>query len=184
MIRTKGWISPQLVASPSSWLPLMASRGPGRRAGSCVASARPLRLRRGGGSDGAGSEGFSPLGCRAPASPARTAACLPLSVAWPGGLPALGPTGRWTPWHAPRPPGASDRVNEVGYGLGLPSGLGSGAGLVGGVLAAGGRACHYRPARSLHPGRDGRTRLPATRTARSPSQAACSARSCVPSRAR
>jgi hypothetical protein len=27
-------------------------------------------------------------------------------------------------------------------------------------LAAGGRACHHRPARSLHPGRGGRSRLP------------------------
>src|SRR5215207_7866681 len=42
----------------------------------------------------------------------------------------------------------------------LPSGLGSGAGLVGGELAAGGRAGQHRPARSLHPGRGGRTRLP------------------------
>src|SRR5215212_8359649 len=28
--------------------------------------------------------------------------------------PALGPGGRCTPWHALRPPGASDRANEVG----------------------------------------------------------------------
>src|SRR5215212_183907 len=28
--------------------------------------------------------------------------------------PALGTGGRWTPWHAERPPGASDRANEVG----------------------------------------------------------------------
>src|SRR4029453_5277032 len=28
------------------------------------------------------------------------------------------------------------------------------------ALAAGGRACQHRPARSLHPGRGGRTRLP------------------------
>jgi hypothetical protein len=42
----------------------------------------------------------------------------------------------------------------------LPSGLGSGAGLVGEGLAAGGWACQHRPARSLHPGRGGRTRLP------------------------
>src|SRR5215208_7434346 len=32
--------------------------------------------------------------------------------------PALGTGGRWTPWHAERPPGASGRANEVG-----PSGL-------------------------------------------------------------
>jgi hypothetical protein len=28
--------------------------------------------------------------------------------------PALGTGGRWTPWHAERAPGASDRANEVG----------------------------------------------------------------------
>jgi hypothetical protein len=28
--------------------------------------------------------------------------------------PALGTGGRWTPWHAERPPGASDEANEVG----------------------------------------------------------------------
>jgi hypothetical protein len=50
-------------------------------------------------------------------------------------------------------PGASGGANEVGpFWIGLPSGLGSGAGLVGGVLAAGGRACQHRPARSLHLG--------------------------------
>ena len=60
---------------------------------------------------------------------------------------------RWIPWHAERPPGASNRANEVGHRSRLPSGLGSGAGLVGGGLAAGGRACQHRPVRSLHPGR-------------------------------
>src|SRR5215211_6702418 len=75
--------------------------------------------------------------------------------------PALGTGGRWTPWHAERAPGASGGANEVGpFWIRLPSVLGSGAGLVGGALAAGGRACQHRPARSLHPGRDGRTRLP------------------------
>src|SRR4029453_9962300 len=55
--------------------------------------------------------------------------------------PALGSGGRWTPWHAEGPQGASDSANEVGpFWIRLPSGLGSGAGLVGGVLAAGGRA--------------------------------------------
>src|SRR5215218_7767732 len=66
------------------------------------------------------------------------------------GCPAPGTGGRWTPWHATRPPGASGEANEVG----------SGAGLVGGVLAAGGRACQHRPARGFHPGRGGRSRLP------------------------
>jgi hypothetical protein len=32
--------------------------------------------------------------------------------------PALGPGGRWTPRHAERAPGASDRANEVGHGSG------------------------------------------------------------------
>ena len=35
---------------------------------------------------------------------------------------------------------------------GLPAVVGSGAGLVGGALAAGGRACQHCPAKSLHPG--------------------------------
>jgi hypothetical protein len=52
--------------------------------------------------------------------------------------------------------------------------------LVGDRLRLGVGHARNRPARSLHPGRGGRTRLPATRTARSPCQAACSARSCGP----
>src|SRR5512133_3759456 len=36
--------------------------------------------------------------------------------------PALGTGGRWTPWHAERPPGASDRANEAGYGSGCRAG--------------------------------------------------------------
>jgi hypothetical protein len=51
---------------------------------------------------------------------------------------ALGPGGRWMPWHAERPPGASDRANEPSrVWIRLPSGLGAGAGLVGGARAAG-----------------------------------------------
>ena len=38
---------------------------------------------------------------------------LPL-VAWSDGLPCSWTRGRWTPWHAEGPPGASDRANEVG----------------------------------------------------------------------
>jgi hypothetical protein len=39
--------------------------------------------------------------------------------------PALGTGGRWTPWHAERPPGASDGANELGrFWIRLPSGLG------------------------------------------------------------
>jgi hypothetical protein len=62
-----------------------------------------------------------------------------------------------------RPPGhqgASDRANEVGHASSQLSMLSLGPGLVGGALAAGGRACQHRGARSLHPGRGGRTRLP------------------------
>ena len=51
------------------------------------APARP-RLPGGVGcSWGAGSGGCTPRGGPAPASPARTAACLSLPIAWPGGLP-------------------------------------------------------------------------------------------------
>jgi hypothetical protein len=42
---------------------------------------------------------------------------LPSWIAWPGGLPCPwtpGAGGRWTPWHAERPPGASDGASEVG----------------------------------------------------------------------
>src|SRR5215218_362165 len=60
--------------------------------------------------------------------------------------PALGPGGRWIPWHAKRPPGASDGANEVGHAIKLPAAAGSGAGLVGGALAAGvGHARTVRP---------------------------------------
>jgi len=97
---------------------------------------------------------------------------VPLSVVWPGGLLCPWNRGRRTPWHAERAPGASGGANEVGNGSRLPSGLGSGAGLVGGALVAGGRACQHRPARSLHPGRGGRTRLPPRGPLAGPFQAA------------
>jgi hypothetical protein len=61
-----------------------------------------------------------PPGGPAPASPTRRSAC-PFPVAWPGVCPALGTGGRWMPWHANRPPGASGRANEVGHGSGLPA---------------------------------------------------------------
>jgi hypothetical protein len=76
--------------------------------------------------------------------------------------PALGPGGRWMPWHAKRPPGASRGANRFGPVWIRAAGRWSArvpAWLVG-ALAAGGRACQDRPARSLHPGRGGRTRLP------------------------
>src|SRR5829696_9249457 len=65
--------------------------------------------------------------------------------------PALGTGGRWTPWHAERPPGASDRANEVGPAWIRTADLsvGSGAGLVGGRLRLGvGHASTVRPAPS------------------------------------
>jgi len=75
--------------------------------------------------------------------------------------PALGPGGRWMPWHAKRPPGASRGANRFGPVWIRAAGRWSArvpAWLVG-ALAAGGRACQDRPARSLHPGRGGRARL-------------------------
>src|SRR5215218_10129477 len=35
--------------------------------------------------------------------------------------PALGPGGRWTPWHAERAPGASGGANEVGHAIRSPA---------------------------------------------------------------
>ena len=55
--------------------------------------------------------------------------------------PALGPGGRWTPWHAARAPGASDGANEVGHASIRRLWPAQVPGLAGGVLAAGGRAC-------------------------------------------
>jgi hypothetical protein len=74
--------------------------------------------------------------------------------------PALGPGGRWTPRHAERPPEASAGGNEVGHESRLPAVAGSGAGLVGGVLVAGGRASHLPSSQIPPPWRGGRTRLP------------------------
>src|SRR4029453_19215269 len=125
-----------------------------------VASARPLPRPPGAnpprtappppgvvGSGGAGSGGFSPLGCPAPASPVRTAACCPFLLPGRAVCPALGTGGRWTPWHANRPPGASGGANEVGpFWIRLPAVAGSGAGLVGGRLRLGvGHASTVRP---------------------------------------
>src|SRR5215216_4710074 len=62
---------------------------------------------------------------------------VPLPVAGRAVCPALGTGGRWTPWHANRPPGASGGANEVGYESGLPAVAGSGAGLVGGACGWG-----------------------------------------------
>jgi hypothetical protein len=85
---------------------------------------------------------------------------LPLSGAWPGGLPCPWNRGRWIPWHAARPPGASGEANEVGRTDQLPA-IGRLRCRVGWWGACGwGRVCQQRPARSLHPGRGGRTRLP------------------------
>ena len=98
-------------------------------------------------------------GCRRSSRRPRSWSC-PFLMPGRAVCPALGTGGRWTPWHANRPPGASGGANEVGpVWIKLPSGLGSGAGLVGGACGWG-RACQPRPASSLHPGRGGRTRLP------------------------
>jgi hypothetical protein len=91
-----------------------------------------------------------------PRSPGRG-----LSVAWPGGLPCP-----WTPGdggHHGMPQGRQGQATEpTKSAMQEIAGRGPARvpGLVGGGLAAGGRACQHRPARSLHPGRGGSTRLP------------------------
>src|SRR5215217_1325981 len=85
---------------------------------------------------------------------------VPPPVAWPGSLPCPWTRGRWTPRHAARPAGASGGANEVGptestagrWSAQEPSWLV-------GRLRLGVGYANYRPARSLHPGRGGRTRL-------------------------
>src|SRR5215217_956196 len=62
---------------------------------------------------------------------------LPSWIAWPGGLPCPWTRGTVDTEACARPPGASDGANEVGpTGSGYRPVVGSGAGLVGGVLAA------------------------------------------------
>src|SRR5512132_3286198 len=112
-----------------------------------------------GGSWGAGSGGCTPRGGPAPASPAPTAAYLPLSVAWPGGLSCPWNRGtvdtvacrestrgkrqsqRSRPWIDCRAPSAQEPSWLARLRLGVGHAI-------------------YRPARSLRPGRGGRTRLP------------------------
>jgi hypothetical protein len=77
-----------------------------------------------------------------PVSHARLGHGLPLLVAWPGGLPCPWTEGTVDTVACTRPPGASGRANEVGpEGNSSPAVASSGAGWLGGVLAAGGRAC-------------------------------------------
>ena len=112
---------------------------------------------------------------RLPKSVSRSprSCCSPPRDAWPDGLPCPWNGATVDAWHAEGPPGASGGANEVVLtGSGCRPSVGSGAGLVGGALAAGGRACQHRPARSLHPGRGGRTRLPPRGPLAGPSQAA------------
>src|SRR4029453_10472295 len=85
---------------------------------------------------------------------------------------ARGPGGRWTPWHATRPPGASDRANEVGHASRLPAVAGSRAELVGGALAAGGRACQEPSGQIPPPWARWENEAPTARAARSSAQAA------------
>ena len=82
---------------------------------------------------------------------------LPISVTWPGGLPCPWTRGTVDTAACQETAGGSDGANEVGHGQDCRPMAGEGAGLVGGVLAAGVGACQHRPARSLHPGRGGRT---------------------------
>jgi hypothetical protein len=83
--------------------------------------SQPWRLRLGGGCGGAGSGGFSPLGCRAPASPARTGAWLPLSVVWLGGLSCPWTRGTVDAVARQETSGASGGANEVGHARRLPA---------------------------------------------------------------
>src|SRR5215218_5921264 len=83
--------------------------------------------------------------------------------------PALGTGGRWTPWHAARPPGASDRATKSAL-LDQAADLlvGPRAELVGGALAAGGRACHLPSGQIPPPWARWENEAPATRAARRP----------------
>jgi hypothetical protein len=137
--------------------------GAGRQPRDCPSPRTPARGRPGlpggvGGFWGAGSGGCMPRGGPAPASPARTAPCACLLLPGRAVCSALGTGGRWMPWHAARPPGASGEANEVGHGSGCRVGSARVPGWLA-ALAAGVGHARNRPARSLHPGRDGRTRL-------------------------
>jgi hypothetical protein len=87
--------------------------------------------------------------------------CCPPGTGGRAVCPARGPRGTVDTVACSRSPGASDGANEVGHAIKLagpwparvPSWLVD-------TLAAGGRACQHRPARSLHPERGRRTRLP------------------------
>src|SRR4030095_8200905 len=86
--------------------------------------------------------------------------------------PALGTGGRWTPWHAERAPGASDRANEVGRGstaerARLRCRVGWRA------LAAGGRACQEPSGQIPPPWAWWENEAPTTRAACSSAQAGC-----------
>jgi hypothetical protein len=63
--------------------------------------------------------------CRHPNRMNRRAGAwqVPFRPEMPGraDCPALETGGRWTPWHATRPPGASDGANEVGHASSQPS---------------------------------------------------------------
>src|SRR5215211_8816174 len=86
--------------------------------------------------------------------------------------PALGPGGRWTPWHAARPPGASDGANEVGHGSGLPA-MGRLGCRVGWWSACGWGPGMPAPSGQIPPPWAWwENEAPTTRTVRSPSQAA------------
>jgi hypothetical protein len=97
---------------------------------------------------------------------------LPPGMPGRAGCPALGTGARWTPWHATRPPGASHGTNELGRtGSGCRACSARVPGWFGGRgLAAGGRACHHRPAGGFHPWRGGRSRLPPRGPPAGPSQ--------------
>jgi len=87
--------------------------------------------------------------------------------------PALGTGGRWTPWHANRPPGASDGANEVGpTGSGCRPWSAQVPGWLVGCLRLGvGHASTVRPDPSTWAWWE--NEAPTTRAAFRPSQAPC-----------
>src|SRR6266702_19648 len=97
---------------------------------------------------------------------------IPLLNAWPGGLLCPWTRGTVDAVACLKAPGASDRANEVGYGSGGRPWVASGTGLVGGALAAGGRACQEPSGQIPPPWSWWENEAPTTRTARCPSQVA------------
>jgi hypothetical protein len=86
--------------------------------------------------------------CRHPNRMNRRAGAwqVPFRPEMPGraDCPALETGGRWTPWHATRPPGGKRRSQRSRPCIKPAEHAQPMTGLVGGALAAGGRACQHR----------------------------------------